>query len=94
MIAKAPIQRIDGRGTDMSERDDLLTAIAQRRDRVAFTQLCERYRNHVYSHAFRILRNTALAEDAVQEAMLSIWLAKTNQPTGDPRAPAALMPWL
>ena len=85
MIARAPIQRIDGCGTDMSERDDnsLLTAIAQRRDRAAFTQLCERYRNRAYSHAFRILRNAALAEDAVQEAMLSIWLTQTNQPTGD-----------
>jgi RNA polymerase sigma-70 factor (ECF subfamily) len=61
---------------------NLMQAIATQRDRNAFSQLCERVRHRAYTCAYRILRNSALAEDAVQEAMLSIWLAKSAQPTG------------
>lgn len=61
----------------MEGRDDtsLLSAIADRSDRGAFNELCERHRGQAFNLAFRILHNAALAEDAVQEAMLSIWLS-------------------
>lgn len=61
----------------MTDRDDvsLLRAIAHERDQQAFTELFERYREHAFNFAFRILQDAALAQDAVQEAMLSIWLS-------------------
>ena len=77
-------QALDG-ATAMSERDDitLLAAVAHQRDETAFDELCERHQRPMFSVAFRILRNAALAEDAVQEALLSIWLAKSAHPKGD-----------
>jgi RNA polymerase sigma-70 factor (ECF subfamily) len=73
--------------TVMDENQDdlsLLGAIAQHRDNEAFEALYKRYQKRAYSLAFRILRNPALAEDAVQEAMLAIWLsAKSIQPNSN-----------
>lgn len=51
----------------------LLRAIAQDRDHAAFSELFERHKVRAYNLALYILQNSALAEDAVQEAMLSIW---------------------
>ena len=67
----------------MDTPDDisLLSAIAVHRDRAAFTALVERHRERAYNMAFHILRNSALAEEALQEAMLTIWLdAKKLEP--------------
>jgi RNA polymerase sigma-70 factor (ECF subfamily) len=62
----------------------LLTAIAKTRDQDAFAEFHERYQKRAINLAFRILRNLALAEDAVQEAMLSIWCSPSSSlPTGD-----------
>ena len=51
----------------------LLKAIVEQRDRAAFDALFLRYQNSAFSLASHILQNAALAEEAVQEAMLSIW---------------------
>src|SRR5438045_3337326 len=66
----------------MDDRDDisLMRAIVQQRDQTAFTALFERHREHAYNFAFRILQDSALAQDAVQEAMLSIWLSSKPIP--------------
>lgn len=61
----------------------LLKAIAQQRDEAAFAELYERYQKRAFNLALLILRNHTLAQDAVQEAMLSIWIAKSTLPTGD-----------
>jgi RNA polymerase sigma-70 factor (ECF subfamily) len=60
----------------MNEPDDLslLSAVAQQRDRGAFAALYERHREHAFNLALQILQDSALSQDAVQEAMLSIWL--------------------
>jgi RNA polymerase sigma-70 factor (ECF subfamily) len=72
----------------MDDRDDisLLQTIARDRDHAALTQLAERYQNDAYNLARTILHDPAQAEDAVQEAMLSIWLtAASFRPEGSAR---------
>jgi RNA polymerase sigma-70 factor (ECF subfamily) len=61
----------------MKELDDvtLLNAIAKQRDRDALNQLYQRYEKRAFNLALHILGTSALADDAVQEAMLSIWLS-------------------
>jgi len=46
---------------------------AKRGDREAFTTLVLTFGDRLYSIAFRILRDTARAEDAVQQAFLTAW---------------------
>src|SRR5437763_2565320 len=53
--------------------DEAVVALAARSDEVAFGELYDRYGRVAYGLALRMLRDEALAEDAVQEAFLSIW---------------------
>lgn len=46
---------------------------AKRRDKEAFTALVLRLGNRLYAVAYRILRDTARAEDAVQQVFLMAW---------------------
>jgi RNA polymerase sigma factor (sigma-70 family) len=52
--------------------DDLLAAIA-RGDEQALAALYDRFGGVAYGVAFRILRDGALAQDAVQDAFLAAW---------------------
>ena len=52
--------------------DELLSLVAER-DEAAFAELYDRFGAPSYGLALRILRDPALAEDAVQEALLAIW---------------------
>jgi RNA polymerase sigma-70 factor, ECF subfamily len=53
--------------------DEALVALLERGDEVALAELYDRYGQIAYSLAFRMLRNETLAEDAVQEAFLTVW---------------------
>src|SRR5712691_7824077 len=53
--------------------DEAVVALAARSDEVAFAELYDRYGRAAYGLALRVLRDEALAEDAVQEAFLAIW---------------------
>jgi RNA polymerase sigma-70 factor, ECF subfamily len=53
--------------------DEALVALAARSEQSALAELYDRYGRTAYGLALRILRDQALAEDAVQDAFLTIW---------------------
>src|SRR5215467_136573 len=53
--------------------DEALVALAARSEQSALAELYDRYGRTAYGLALRVLRDEALAEDAVQEAFLAVW---------------------
>ena len=53
--------------------DEALLALVSRDDDRALAELYDRYGRAAYGLALRVLRDPALAEDAVQEAFLAVW---------------------
>ena len=53
--------------------DEALVALVARSDESALAELYERVGRVAYGLAFRVLRDDRLAEDAVQEAFMSVW---------------------
>ncbi len=53
--------------------DEALVLMAARSEEAALAELYDRYGRAAYGLALRVLRDPALAEDAVQEAFLALW---------------------
>ena len=53
--------------------DEAVVALVSRSDESALAELYDRFGRVAYGLALRILRDTALAEDAVQDAFLAAW---------------------
>lgn len=53
--------------------DEALVALAARSEQTALAELYDRYGRAAYGLALRVLRDQVLAEDAVQEAFLTVW---------------------
>ena len=53
--------------------DEALVTLVARRDEAALAELYDRVGGTAYGLAYRVLRDEALAEDAVQEAFLALW---------------------
>jgi RNA polymerase sigma-70 factor (ECF subfamily) len=61
-------------GSDLAHfSDEALLALVSRSDEQALTELYDRYGRAAYGLALRILRDSSLAEDAVQEGFLAVW---------------------
>ena len=53
--------------------DEALVALAARSEQTALAELYDRYGRPAYGLALRVLRDETLAEDAVQEAFMTVW---------------------
>lgn len=66
--------------------DDLVARIGRDRDHEAFTLFFDRHKAAAYNLAQFLVRDSAQAEEAVQEAMLAVWKNASAYESGNARA--------
>lgn len=90
-IAVARIRTTPDESTSMGAQalsdSELILRIASDREQAAFQELYERYAQPAYNLALYLTRNPAEAEDAVQNAFVSVWkFAGKYRESGTPRS--------
>ncbi|MFT3855865.1 MAG: RNA polymerase sigma-70 factor [Ilumatobacteraceae bacterium] len=63
----------------MDQEPEQLKLIA-RGDQAAFRSIFDHYRDLIYSIAYRVLKDNALAEDTVQEVFFKLWMHRKTLP--------------
>jgi len=58
--------------------DSELATLLKEGDQLAFTELFERYKGILYSHAYRLLEDHDEAEDIIQDVFLTLWQKRTT----------------
>lgn len=53
--------------------EQLLIAVGNRKDSAAFNELFDRYANRLFALGMKLTRNEQLANDLVQESLLTVW---------------------
>jgi len=66
------------KGRDFLSDEDLLRRVAER-DQSAMAEIFDRYGRLVYSIALRVLKDTAAAEDVMQEIFFRLWQDPTRR---------------
>ena len=73
MVAALAFAGFEGRPRAVQNDSELLTRIAEQRDRAAFAALFDAYAPRVKSFMMRKGANPEQAEDLVQETMIAVW---------------------
>ena len=69
-----PIRAVPMRGRDLAHlSDEALVTLVARSDEAALAELYDRIGSTAYGLAYRVVRDAALAEDAVQDSFLALW---------------------
>jgi RNA polymerase sigma factor (sigma-70 family) len=74
MGRRSPVVRSFAMPRDLAHlSDEAVVALAARSDDTALAELYDRFGRVAYGLALRMLRDSSLAEDAVQEGFLAVW---------------------
>ncbi len=91
MAAKVANEAGTADGSDLRDEDTALLEAIRAGDQSAMTALYDRVGRQAYGLAYRILNDSSAAEDAVQEAFVSVWRQASRLDASRGRVSSLLM---